>query len=122
MYPIDCRKVLAQLAVVALLTCSVVARANDCAGGADATGNDCTGEQVAPGLGQAESHLMYVQGQAVLAELRVAQAKQRLIDDAVALKSAEAMRKSEEEELKTARMALKADKQGQQSLLAVRAR
>ena len=52
MYQIDCRKRFAQVAVVALLTCSAVARANDCAGGSDATGNDCSGAQAVPGLGQ----------------------------------------------------------------------
>lgn len=58
MYQIDCRKRFAQVAVVALLTCSAVARADSCAGGADATGNDCSGAQAVPGLNEAESHLL----------------------------------------------------------------
>jgi hypothetical protein len=122
MYQIDCRKRFAQVAVVALLTCSTVARAENCAGGADATGNDCSGAQAVPGLSDAESHLVYLRGQAALAELRAARAKQRQIDAAAALKAAEAAVKLEEAELKTARMALQAGEKKQQSLLAVRAR
>ena len=122
MYRIDCRKRFAQVAVVALLTCSAVARANDCAGGSDATGNDCSGAQAVPGLSQAESDLLYLRGQAAIAELRAARAKQRLIDAAAALKTADAAVKSEEAELKTARMALQASEKKQQSLLAVTVR
>jgi hypothetical protein len=122
MYQIDYRKRFAQVAVVALLTCSAVARAHDCAGSADATGNECTGEQAAPGLSEAESHLLYLRGQEAIAELRAARAKQRLIDAAAALKEAEAAVKVEEAGLKTARMALRASEQKQQSLLASKAR
>ena len=121
MYQIDCRKRFAQVAVVALLTCSAVARADNCAGGADATGNDCSGAQAVPGLSEAESHLLYLRGQAALAELRAARAKQRLIDAAAALNAADAAVKLEEAELKTARMALQASEKKQQSLLAVKA-
>ena len=122
MYQIDCRKRFAQVAVVALLTCSAVARADNCAGGADATGNDCSGAQAGPGLSEAESHLLYLRGQAALAELRAVRAKQRLIDAAAALNAADAAVKLEEAELKTARMALQASEKKQQSLLAVKAR
>jgi len=122
MYQIDCRKRFAQVAVVALLTCSAVARADNCAGGADATGNDCSGAQAVPGVSEAESHLLYLRGQAAIAELRAARAKQRLIDAAAALKAADAAVKSEEAELKTARMALQASEKKQQSLLAVTVR
>lgn len=122
MYQIDCRKRFAQVAVVALLTCSAVARADNCAGGADATGNDCSGAQAVPGLSEAESHLLYLRGQAAIAELRAARAKQRLIDAAAALNAADAAVKLEEAELKTARMALQASEKKQQSLLAVKAR
>jgi len=122
MYQIDYRKRFAQVAVVALLTCSAVARADNCAGGADATGNDCSGAQAVPGLSDAESHLLHLRGQAAIAELRAARAKQRLIDAAAALNAADAAVKLEEAELKTARMALQASEKKQQSLLAVEAR
>ena len=122
MYQIDCRKRFAQVAVVALLTCSAVARADNCAGGADATGNDCSGAQAVPGLSEAESHSLYLRGQAAFAELRVTRAKQRLIDAAAALNAADAAVKLEEAELKTARMALQASEKKQQRLLAVKAR
>ena len=122
MYPIDCRKRFAQVAVVALLTCSAVARADNCAGGADATGNDCSGAQAVTGLSEAESHLLYLRGEAAIAELRAARAKQRLIDAAAALNAADAAVKLEEAELKTARMALQASEKKQQGLLAVEAR
>ena len=122
MYQIDCRKRFAQVAVVALLTCSAVARADNCAGGADATGNECSGAQAVPGLSEAETHLLYLRGQAAIAELRAARAKQRQIDAAAALNAADAAVKLEETELKTARMALQASEKKQQSLLAVKAR
>jgi hypothetical protein len=122
MYQIDYRKRFAQVAVVALLTCSAVARADNCAGGADATGNDCSGAQAVPGLSDAESHLLHLRGQAAIAELRAARAKQRLIDAAAALNAADAAVKLEEAELKTARMALQASEKKQQGLLAVEAR
>ena len=122
MYQIDCRKRFAQVAVVALLTCSAVARANDCAGGSDATGNDCSGAQAVPGLSEAESHLLYLKGATAMASLRLERAKQRLIDAAAALKAADAAVKLEEAELKTARMALQASEKKQQGLLAVEAR
>jgi len=122
MYQIDCRKRFAQVAVVALLTCSAVARANDCAGGSDATGNDCSGAQAVPGLGQADSHLLYLKGATAMASLRLERAKQRLIDAGAALKAADAAVKLEEAELKTARMALQASEKKQQGLLAVEAR
>ena len=122
MYQIDCRKRFAQVAVVALLTCSAVARADNCAGGADATGNDCSGAQAGPAFSEAESHLLYLRGQAAIAELRAARAKQRLIDAAAALNAADAAVKLEEAELKTARMALQASEKKQQGLLAVEAR
>ena len=122
MSQIDCRKRFAQVAVVALLTCSAVASAGNCAGGTDATGNDCSGAQAVSGVSEAESHLVYLRGQAAIAELRSARAKQRVIDADAALKMAHAAAKSEEADLKTARMALQASEKKQQSLLAVTAR
>ena len=121
MYQIDYRKRFAQVAVVALLTCSAVARADNCAGGADATGNDCSGAQAVPGLSEAESHLLYLKGATAMASLRLERAKQRLIDAAAALNAADAAVKLEEAELKTARMALQANEKKQQSLLVVKA-
>ncbi len=122
MYQVDYRKQFVQVAVVTLLTCSAVARADNCAGGADVTGNECNGAQAVRELSEAESHSLHLQGQAALAELRAARAKQRLIDSAVALKAAEAEVKLTEAELKTARMALKASEQKPQSQLATKAR
>ena len=122
MYQIDHRKRFAQMAVVALLTCSAVARADNCAGSADATGNECNGEQTVRVFSGPGSHLLYLQGQAALAELRSARAKQRLIDAAAAVKAAEADVKSAEAELKTARTSLGAGEQEQQRLLATKAR
>ena len=113
---------LASGAAVVLLACSAFARADNCAVSADATGNDCNGAQAVGGLSTAESHLLYLRGQAAIAELRAARAKQRLIDAAAALKTADAAVKSEEAELKTARMALQASEKKQQSLLAVTVR
>jgi hypothetical protein len=122
MYQIHYRKSLAQVAVVALLTCGGVARADNCAGGADATGNDCTVAQAVRGLSEAESHLLYLQGQMALADLRTARAKQRLIESTAAANAAQAEVKSAEADLKTARTALSAAEQKQQSLLATKAR
>ena len=118
---VNCRKWLVKVGVVALLACSGVARADSCAGGTDATGNDCTGQQAAPGLSEAQSHALYLQGQAALAELRLARAKQRLMETAAAFKAAEAAVKDEEAELKTARMAMQVDEQREHKLLAARA-
>lgn len=115
------RKWLVQVGVVALLACSSLARADSCAGGADATGNDCTGQQAALAASEAQSHSLYLQGQAALAELRVTRAKQRLMEATAALKSAEAAVRSEEAELKTARMAMQADEQREHRHLAARA-
>lgn len=122
MYQIDYRKRFAQVAAVALLTCSAVARADNCAGGTDATGNECNGKQVVRELSEAESHLLYLQGQAALAELRAARAKQRLTDGTADVKAEEASLKTAEAELKTARMALSAAEKTEQRHLVARAR
>jgi hypothetical protein len=121
MNSIDSRKRFAQVAFVALLSCSAVAAAHDCAGGADATGNECSGDQIGSGLSEANSHSVYLQGQMAFAELRAARAKQRLVDAAAGLRAAEVAVKSAEVELKTARMAVKAE-ETQKSLLAGKAR
>ena len=118
MYRIDCRKRFAQVAVVALLTCSAVARADNCAGGADATGNDCSGAQAGSAFSEAESHLLYLRGQAALAELRATRAKQRMLDAAAKVKAEEAELKITEAELKTARIALSAAEKPKQGYLA----
>jgi len=74
-----------------------------------------------PALSEAESHLLYLRGQAAIGELRAARAKQRQIDAATALKAADLAVKLEEAELKTARTALQVSEKKQQSLLAVKA-
>ena len=122
MHNTDCRKGLVRLVAVMLFAFGADAYAFDCAGGADATGNDCSGAQAVPGVSEAESHLLYLRGQAAFAELRAARAKQRLIDAAAALNAADAAVKLEEAELKTARVALQASEKKQQRLLAVKAR
>ena len=116
------QKMLVHITAVVLLTFAAHTHANDCAGGSDATGNDCSGAQAVPGLSEAESHLLYLKGATAMASLRLERAKQRLIDAAAALKMADAAVKSEEAELKTARMALQASEKKQQSLLAVTVR
>ena len=118
MYRNNGRKWFSQIAVVALLTCGGVAHAHDCAGGTDATGNDCSGEQAGVGLSDTESHSLYLQGQAAFAELRAARAKQRLIDATADLRAAEAAVKSADAELKIARSAVQVSEQRQQGLLA----
>jgi len=111
---------LASGAAVVLLTCSAFARADNCAGGADATGNDCTGGQAMSvrELSEADSHLLYLRGQAALAELRAARAKQRMLDAAAKVKAEEAELKITEAELKTARIALSAAEKPKQGYLA----
>jgi len=116
------QKMLVHITAVVLLTFAAHTHANDCAGGSDATGNDCSGAQAVPGLGQADSHLLYLKGATAMASLRLERAKQRLIDAGAALKAADAAVKLEEAELTTARMALKASEKKQQSLLVAKAR
>ena len=122
MYQIDYRKRFSQIAAVALLTCCAVARADNCAGGIDATGNDCNGKQAVREASEAESHLLYLQGQAALAELRTARAKQRLTDGTADVKAGQAALKNAEAELKTARLALSAAEKTEHSHLVARAR
>ena len=86
----DTRERLAQLAAVVTLMCTAHARANDCAGGMDATGNACNGEPAVRTISAVESNLLYLKGAAMMASLRSMQAKQRQIDANDDVKSAEA--------------------------------
>ena len=115
-------RLLASVAAVLLLGCSSVARADNCAGGTDATGNDCNGEAAVRGLSEEASHLLYLQGQAALWELRVDRARQRLLNTTAEVKAAEAELRASEADLKAARVALSAAHKAKQSLLAGKAR
>ncbi len=84
------RKRLAQVAAVVTLMCIADARANDCAGGMDATGNTCNGDVAARTISAVESKLLYLKGAAMMASLRSMQAKQRQIEANAEAKSAEA--------------------------------
>jgi len=103
---------------VLLLACSAIARADNCAGGTDATGNDCNGEVAVRGLTGEGSHLLYLQGQAALWELRVDRARQRLLNGTAEVKAAEAELKTSEADLKAARVALTVAQKTKQSVLA----
>ena len=85
----DCRKKLVQVAAVVLLTCGAPAYADDCAGGTDATGNSCNGDQAATVLSEADSHLLHLKGAAAMAALRLEQAMQRQSAANNAVKEAE---------------------------------
>ena len=87
-----------------LLAFGADVHAFDCAAGTDATGNECTGAQATGAqatnsVGQADSRLLYLQGAAAMASLRLEQAKQRQGAAANSVKDAEA-------DLKAARKAL----------------
>ena len=109
---------LASVAAVLLLGCSTIARADNCAGGTDATGNDCNGEAAVRGLTGEASHRLYLQGQAALWELRVDRARQRLLNGTAEVKAAEAELKTSEADLKAARVALTVAQKTKQSVLA----
>ena len=102
----DYRKGLVRAAAVMSFAFGVDVYALDCAGGADATGNDCTGVQATNSVSQADSRLLSLQGAAAMASLRLEQAKQRQGAAANAVKYAEA-------DLRAARKALsEAEKAG----------
>lgn len=65
------------IAAAALLISSVLAHADNCAGGSDATGNDCNGREATHSISEANSHMPYLRGAAAMASQKVAQAKQR---------------------------------------------
>jgi len=77
MHNTDSRNGLVRAAAVMLFTFGADAYAVDCAAGGDATGNDCTGGQATNSVSQANSRLLYLQGAAAMASLRLEQAKQR---------------------------------------------
>jgi hypothetical protein len=114
-------RLLASGAAVVLLACSAIARADNCAGGTDASGNECNGAQTVRVLTEEASHLVYLQGQAALWELRVHRAKQRLLNGAAEVKAAETELKAAEADLEAARTALSVAQQTKQSLVAGKA-
>ncbi len=106
MHNTDYRIGLVGAAAVMLFAFGADVHALDCAAGTDATGNDCTGAQVTNSVSQADSRLLYLQGAAAMASLRLEQAKQRQGAAANSVKDAEA-------DLKAARKALReAEKAG----------
>jgi len=97
-------KRIAQAAAVVLLTCSARARANDCAGGMDASGNDCNDERSVPSLGIAtpspikarlsasnsDKRIVFAKRSATHAQTRLDLAKQRQSEVNADVKIAEA--------------------------------
>ena len=69
----DRRKLLGWVAATALLAGSALAHANDCAGGMDVSGNDCSGEQVV--LSEAETRLLYLKARVATCDVMVIKAK-----------------------------------------------
>ena len=110
MHNIDCGKRLVQVAAVVMLICGAQARASDCAGGMDATGNACNGEQSAPGISEADAQLLYLKGAATMAALRSMQATQRQGDANAEVKKAEAELKAAVRALSDAESAARAQK------------
>lgn len=95
-----CRNKLVQVTAAVFFTCSAHAFANDCAGGMDATGNACNGDQAAQSVSEADSHLLYLKGAIAMASLRLERARQRQSEADTAVKHAEAELKHAEAELK----------------------
>lgn len=80
MHAVVCRKKLMQVAAVVALIGSAHARANDCAGGMDATGNACNGEAAARTISATESNLLHLKAEARIASLRSIQAKEHQVE------------------------------------------
>src|SRR5690242_3552851 len=89
MHAVVCKK-LVQVAAVVTLICSAHARANDCAGGMDVTGNACNGEAAARTISAAESNLLHLKAAVTIASLRSIQAKQHQVEAKSEVESAEA--------------------------------
>lgn len=70
-------KRIAQVAAAALLICSALARADNCAGGMDASGSACNGGEATHSISEADSRSPYLRGAAAMAGQKVTQAKQR---------------------------------------------
>jgi len=94
-------KRIAQAVAVLLLTYSTMAGADNCAGGMDATGNECSAEQsagtpsnAAPSVSKvphiAASRIAFVKREERIAQTRLAEAKLRQGEAAAAVKIAEA--------------------------------
>ena len=108
-------------AAALLLVCSAIAHAADCGGGMDATGNECSGEQVRE-LSSAESRLLFLQGQVAMAELRAARARQRLTNGTAEVEAAKISVQTTETELNSARIALGAAQKTGQGSVAIKTR
>ena len=100
MHYVDCRSRLVQVTAVLLLTFSAYVQADNCAGGMDVTGNVCNGDQAEQRAAATEPHLLYLQGAAAMASLRLERAKQRQAEAATVVKEGDA-------ELKAALLALR---------------
>ena len=89
MHKFEFRNRLIQVMTVLTLTFSAYAHADSCAGGMDATGNGCNGDQAEERVAAMKSHLLYLQGAAAMANLRLERAKQRQTEAAAAVKEGE---------------------------------
>lgn len=69
-------KRLVQATAATLLLCSMLARADNCAGGADVTGNECN-SAAAHSISEADSRMAHLKGTTWTAEQKVVQARQR---------------------------------------------
>jgi hypothetical protein len=93
---------IAQAAAVVLLTCSALARANDCAGGMHASGNDCSDDPAV--LSEAYTRITYLKGAVTAGELAVIKAKDRQSAANAGVTAAEANLKSARTALSNAEM------------------
>jgi hypothetical protein len=93
-------KRIAQTAAVVLFTCSALAHATDCAGGADASGNDCNGG--AATLSEADTRMLYLRGAVTAGELAMIRAKERQSTANVGVTAAETNLKSARKALRDA--------------------
>ena len=89
-------KRIAQAAAVLLLTYSALIRADNCAGGMDVTGNECSGHQSAPSLSnaapspsKADTRILFTKRAEALAQRRLAEAKVRQSEATAAVTKAE---------------------------------
>lgn len=96
---------IAQAGAVLLLACSAPARASDCAGGMDATGNACNGAEATRSIGAPDANRLYLKGAAMMAELRAVQARQRQSEADAEVKQTEASLKAAQKALSDAERA-----------------
>jgi hypothetical protein len=91
---------IAQAAAVVLFTCTSLAHATDCAGGMDASGNDCDGGPAT--LSEADSRMLYLKGAVTAGELALIGAKERQRTASVGVMAAETNLKSARKALRDA--------------------